>query len=244
MRQENKPGPKPNTDKTKKTDNQQQQTDLDTTQEGIEDEPEGATATQSSTDTAAITVDTGITGTTNTDGAEQPMDTDSDNFNLAEVGRQAKSLQDKANYRIQAEADQWCHNNLEESETDRELEQHLQNMRQQSGSSGTATETFQQIEERVQEAAANRPTPEPPSLNFDIAQASTDQAMPNDPKLKRVVTGKYNKQKCPILTNTGSNLSQLDPGSGLNTQTESNSNPELRRSKKIPVAKRTARYGA
>ena len=102
-------------------------------------------------------------------------------------------------------------------------------MRQQSGPSGTATESFQQIEERVQEAAANKPTPEPPTLNFDIAQASTESAMPRDPNLKRVATGNY-KQIGPILTNTGSNLSQSDPGSGLNTQTESNSNPELRRS--------------
>ena len=81
-------------------------------------------------------------------------------------------------------------------------------------------------------------------LNFDIAQAPTDSAKPNDPNLKRVATGKYNKQKCPILTNTGSNLSQLYPGSELNTQTDSNLNPELRRSKRIPAAKRTDRYGA
>ena len=117
-------------------------------------------------------------------------------------------------------------------------------MRQQSGPSGIAAESFQQIEERVQEAAANKPTPEPPTLNFDIAQASTESAMPRDPNLKRVATGKYNKQKRPILTNAGSNLSQLDPENRLNTQTESNTNPELRRSKRIPVAKRTDRYGA
>ena len=97
------------------------------------------------------------------------MDTESDNYNLAEVGRQAKTLQEKANRRIQAEAEQWCHNSLEESETDRELEQHLQKVRQQSGSGGTATETFQQMEERVQEAVDNKPAPEPPYLQFDIA---------------------------------------------------------------------------
>ena len=98
------------------------------------------------------------------------------------------------------------------------------------------------MEERVQEAAANKPEPELPSLQFDIAHVSTDQAMPTDPSSKRVAKGKY--KKGPTLTNTGSNLSQLDPESGLNTQTDSNSNPELRRSKRIPVAKRTDRYGA
>ena len=62
------------------------------------------------------------------------METDSDNFNLAEVGRQAKAqtLQEKAYHRIQAEAEQWCAANLTESETDRELEEYLQRTRQQT----------------------------------------------------------------------------------------------------------------
>ena len=108
--------------------------------------------------------------------------------------------------------------------------------------SGTNQETFEQIEGQVQEANNNRPAPEPPTLHFDIAQASTDQAMPSDPNAKRAVKGKY--KKGPIHSNTGSSLSHLDPGNGLNSQTNSNSNNDLRRSKRIPAAKRTDRYGA
>ena len=131
---------------------------------------------------------------------------------------------------------------MAESETDRDLERHLQQMRQQAESAESATDTFQQMEERVQEATNNKPTTEPPSLQFDIAHNSTDQAMPTDPSSRRVVKGKY--KKGPIQTNTDNSLSHLDPGSGLNAQTNSNPNTDLRRSKRIPAAKRTDRYGA
>ena len=148
----------------------------------MEDETEENTGAQDTAgDTVGITVNTGTTEPPNTAVDEQQMETDSDNFNLAEVGRQAKTLQDKANHRTQTEADQESENDLAESETDRDLERHLQQMRQQAESAESATDTFQQMEERVQEATNNKPTTEPPSLQFDIAHASTDQAMPTDP---------------------------------------------------------------
>ena len=185
----------------------------------------GTSANTGNTD--EVTINSGITviEPPSTTSDEQQMETDSDNYNLAEVGRQARA--------------QTQQGNLDESETDRELEDYLQRTRQQTE---TTSENFEQMAERVQEANNNKPAPEPPTLHFDIAHASTDQAMPSDPNARRAVKGKY--KKGPIHTNTGSNLSRLDPESGLNSQTNSNPNSDLRRSKRIPAAKRTDRYGA
>ena len=111
IKQDNKPGPKPKDNKD--TAQSSQQSDLDTTQEAMEDETEGNTGdqdtaedtvvnTDNSGNTEVITINSGITviEPPSTARDEQQMETDSDNFNLAEVGRQAKTLQEKANYRI------------------------------------------------------------------------------------------------------------------------------------------------
>ena len=96
----------------------------------MEDETEGNTETRDTAgDTVGITVNTGTSEPPNTAVDEQQMETESDNFNLAEVGRQAKTLQDKNNHRTQTEEDQDSENDIAESETDRDLERHIQQMR-------------------------------------------------------------------------------------------------------------------